>query len=146
MNSLSRENRKVIELWEDYFEMYAPDGFKNFYQSKNYRCYFNHDVYPAFKIDMHHFFKDKDYYPETHLENPMADGIWYVKPNKGANGDGIIITDDVKNVNLKDAVYQKSIDKPLLLDGRKQDFRMFVAMTTYQGYLRTYVSSTTMLG
>ena len=95
MNSLSRENRKVIELWEDYFEMYEPDGFKNFYQSKNYRCYFNHDVYPAFKIDMHHFFKDKDYYPETHLENPMADGIWYVKPNKGANGDGIIITDDV---------------------------------------------------
>ena len=139
MNSLSRENRKVIELWEDYFEMYEPDGFKNFYQSKNYRCYFNHDVYPAFKIDMHHFFKDKDYYPETHLENPMADGIWYVKPNKGANGDGIIITDDVRSVNLKDAVYQKSIDKPLLLDGRKQDFRMFVAMTTYQGYLRTYV-------
>ena len=94
MNSLSRENRKVIELWEDYFEMYEPDGFKNFYQSKNCRCYFNHDVYPAFKIDMHHFFKNKDYYPETHLENPMADGIWYVKPNKGANGDGIIITDD----------------------------------------------------
>ena len=35
MNSLSRENRKVIELWEDYFEMYEPDGFKYFYQSKN---------------------------------------------------------------------------------------------------------------
>ena len=139
MNSLSREKRKGIELWEDYFELFNPDGFKNFYQSKNYRCYFPANVYPPFKNDMHHFFKDKDYYPESYLENPMKGGVWYVKPNKGTNAEGIIITDDVRSVDMKTAVYQKSIDKPLLQDGRKQDFRMFVVMTTYQGYFRTYI-------
>ena len=38
MLALSREKRKVIELWADYFEMYDPDGFKEFYQSQQYRC------------------------------------------------------------------------------------------------------------
>ena len=139
MLALSREKRKVIELWADYFEMYDPDGFEKFYQSKLYRCYFSTDIYPPFKIDMHEWFKDKDYYPESHLENPMSDGVWYVKPNVGANGKGIIITDDVRSVDMKNAVYQKGIDNPLLQDGRKQDLRMFIAMTTYQGYLRTYL-------
>ena len=139
MNSLSREKRNEFDIFKDYFEMFNPSEFKSFYYSKKYRCYFNHDVYPAFKNDMHYFFKDKDYYPESHLENPMKDGLWFVKPNKGANGKGIIITDNVSSVDLKDVVYQKNIDNPLLYNGRKQDFRMFVAMTTYQGYLRTYV-------
>ena len=121
MSSLSREKRKGIELWEDYFEMFNPEGFKEFYQSKQYRCYFPTDVYPPFKVDMHHWFKDKDYYPESYLKNPMKDGTWYVIPNEGANGEGIIITDDVRSVDMENAVYQKSIDKPLLQDGRKQD-------------------------
>ena len=139
MNSLIREKRNEFDIFRDYFEMFNPSGFKSFYQSKNYRCYFNADVYPAFKNDMHYFFKDKDYYPESHLGNPMKDGIWYVKPNKGANGKGIIISDDVRSVDMKDAVYQKNIDNPLLYNGRKQDLRMFVVLQTYQGYLRTFV-------
>ena len=136
---LSREKRQEFDIFKDYFEMFNPTGFKQFYNSKKYRCYFNPKVYPVFKRDMHNWFKDKDYYPESHLENPMKDGVWYVKPNKGSNGEGIIITDDVESVDMKNAVYQKSIDNPLLQDGRKQDFRMFVAMTTYQGYLRSYI-------
>ena len=139
MNSLSREKRNEFDIFKDYFEMFNPSEFKSFYYSKKYRCYFNHDVYPAFKNDMHHFFKDKDYYPESHLENPMKDGLWFVKPNKGANGKGIIITDNVSSVDLKDAVYQKNIDNPLLYNGRKQDLRMFVVLQTYQGYLRTFI-------
>ena len=139
MASLSREKRKVIELWEDYFEMYNPDEFENFYQSKKYRCYFNSNVYPVFKRDIHNWFKDKDYYPESHLQNPMTDGVWYVKPNEGANGEGIIITDDVRSVDMENAVYQKSIDNPLLHDGRKQDIRIFGVLQTYQGYFRSYI-------
>ena len=136
---LSREKRQEFDIFKDYFEMFNPTGFKQFYYSKKYRCYFNSKVYPVFKRDMHYWFKNKDYYPESHLENPMKDGVWYVKPNKGSNGEGIIITDDVESVDMKNAVYQKRIDNPLLQDGRKQDFRMFVAMTTYQGYLRSYI-------
>ena len=49
----------------------------------------------------------------TEFENPMKDGLWFVKPNKGANGKGIIITDNVSSVDLKDAVYQKNIDNNL---------------------------------
>ena len=33
---------------------------------------------------------------------------------------------------MKDAVYQKNIDNPLLYNGRKQDLRMFVVLQTYQ--------------
>ena len=139
MNSLSREKRNEFDIFKDYFEMYNPSKFKSFYYSTKYRCYLNADVYPPFKVDMHHWFKDKDYYPESYLKNPMKDGTWYVKPNVGANGKGIIITDDVRSVDMKNAVYQKSIDNPLLYNGRKQDFRMFVAFTTYQGCLRTYI-------
>ena len=136
---LSREKRNEFDIFKDYFEMYNPSRFKQFYNSKKYRCYFNPKVYPVFKRDMHNWFKDKDYYPESHLENPKKDGVWYVKPNEGANGEGIIITDDVRSVDMKNAVYQKSIDNPLLYNGRKQDFRMFVVLQTYQGYLRTYI-------
>ena len=136
---LSREKRQEFDIFKDYFEMFNPTGFKQFYYSKKYRCYFNSKVYPVFKRDMHYWFKNKDYYPESHLENPMKDGVWYVKPNKGSNGEGIIITDDVRSVDMKNAVYQKSIDNPLLYNGRKQDFRMFVVLQTYQGYLRTYI-------
>ena len=137
MNSLSREKRNEFDIFKDYFEMYNPSKFKSFYYSTKYRCYLNADVYPPFKVDMHHWFKDKDYYPESYLENPMKDGTWYVKPNVGANGKGIIITDDVRSVDMKNAVYQKSIDNPLLYNGRKQDCRMFGAVTTEQGCLRT---------
>jgi hypothetical protein len=136
---LSREKRNEFDIFKDYFEMYNPSRFKQFYYSKKYRCYFNPKVYPVFKRDIHHFFKDKDYYPESHLKNPKKEGVWYVKPNEGANGEGIIITDDVRSVDMKNAVYQKSIDNPLLYNGRKQDFRMFVVLQTYQGYLRTYI-------
>ncbi|MBT4206950.1 hypothetical protein HOE22_01255, partial [Candidatus Woesearchaeota archaeon] len=92
---MSREKRQEFDIFKDYFEMFNPTGFKQFYYSKKYRCYFNSKVYPVFKRDMHYWFKNKDYYPESHLENPMKDGVWYVKPNKGSNGEGIIITDDV---------------------------------------------------
>jgi len=136
---LSREKRQEIDIFKDYFEMVNPSGFKEFYYSTKYRCYFNPTVYPVFKRDIHNWFKDKDYYPESHLKNPKKDGVWYVKPNEGANGKGIIITDDVSSVDMKNAVYQKSIDNPLLYNGRKLDLRYFVAMTTYQGYLRTYL-------
>ena len=137
--SLSRERRNEFDIFKDYFGIYNPTGFKPFYYSKKYRCYFNSKVFPLFKNHMHKWFKDKDYYPESHLENPKKDGVWYVKPNEGYNGKGIIITDDVRSVDMKNAVYQKSIDNPLLYNGRKQDFRMFVVLQTYQGYLRTYI-------
>lgn len=136
---LSREKRQEFDIFKDYFEMYNPSRFKQFYNSKKYRCYFNPKVYPVFKRDMHNWFKDKDYYPESHLENPKKDGVWYVKPNEGANGEGIIVTDNVRSVDMKNAVYQKNIDTPLLYNGRKHDFRMFVVLQTYQGYLRTYI-------
>ena len=136
---LSREKRDMFDLYLDYFEMYNPSGLKPFYYSKKYRCYFNSKAYPLFKNHMHNWFKDKDYYPESHLENPMKDGLWFVKPNEGYNGKGIIVTDNVRSVDMEKAVYQKSIDNPLLYNGRKQDFRMFVVLQTYQGYLRTYI-------
>ncbi len=137
--SLSREIRKEFDIFKDYFEMVNPAGFKPFYYSTKYRCYFSSQAYPAFKNNMHNWFKGKDYYPESHLENPMKDGVWYVKPNIGANGKGIIVTDDVSSVDMKDGIYQKSIDNPLLYNGRKQDLRMLVVLQTYQGYLRTYI-------
>jgi hypothetical protein len=136
---LSREKRHEFDIFKDYFEMFNPSGFKEFYYSTKYRCYLNADVYPCFKRDIHNWFKDKDYYPESHLENPKKGGVWYVKPNEGANGEGIIITDDVRSVDMKNAVYQKSIDNPLLYNGRKQDIRIFVVLQTYQGYFRSYI-------
>ncbi len=138
---LSREKRTEIDLFKDYFEMYNPSEYESFYYSTKYRCYFNSDVYPVWKLDQSIFFKDKDYYPETHIENPMADGIWYVKPSKGYHGRGIIITDDVRSVNMEDAVYQKCIENPLLKDGRKLDIRIFVVLHTYKKYFRSYIYS-----
>ena len=139
MNSLSREKRQEFDIYKDYFEMFNPSGFKEFYYSTKYRCYFNPKVYPVFKRDMHNWFKDKEYYPESQLENPKKDGVWYVKPNAGSNGEGIIITDDVSREDMKNAVYQQSIENPLLYNGRKQDIRIFVVLQTYDGYFKSYI-------
>ena len=136
MNSLSREKRVVYDIYKDYL---STEDLKPFIQSNNYRCNFSDTVYPVFKKDMCKFFQGKDYYPETYIKNPTSDGVWYVKPNKGSNGEGIIITDDVKSVDMKNAVYQKSIDNPLLYSGRKQDIRIFVVLQTYGGYFKSYI-------
>ena len=149
---LSREKRIRIELYEDYFvsssfadgEWKMRDGYTteyvdSFFQSKNFRTYFDRRFYPTYKTDQCNFFNGKYYYPETYTKNPLLDGKWFIKPSRGVNGVGIIVTDDLSSTDFKDVIYQKPVENILLYNGRKQDIRFFVTIQTYGGYFRSYV-------
>ena len=149
---LSREKRFKFGVWNDYFvsgslvdgewqmrEGYTEEKINNFFQSTKYRTYFDEKFYPKYKKDQCDWFSGKYYYPETYKKNPMLDGEWFVKPSRGTNGDGVILTKDLTKVNVRDAIYQRHIKNPLLYNGKKQDFRFFVVLQTYDGYLRTFI-------
>ena len=150
---LSREKRFRIALYEDYFvsssrdengEWKVRDGYTteyvdSFFQSKNFRTYFDRKFYPTYKIDQCNFFNGKYYYPETYTKNPMLDGKWFIKPSKGVSGKDIVVTDNVSSTDFKDVIYQKPVENILLYNGRKQDIRFFVTIQTYDGYLRSYI-------
>jgi len=149
---LSREKRLRFGIWNDYFvsgslvdgdwkmrEGYTEEKINNFFQSTKYRTYLDEKFYPKYKKDQCDWFSGKYYYPETYKKNPMLDGEWFVKPTRGTNGDGVILTKDLTKVNVRDAIYQRHIKNPLLYNGRKQDFRFFVVLQIYGGYLRTFI-------
>ena len=149
---LSREKRFRIDLYEDYFvsssfadgEWKMRDGYTteyvdSFFQSKNFRTYFDRRFYPTYKTDQCNFFNGKYYYPETYTKNPLLDGKWFIKPSRGVNGVGIIVTDDLSSTDFKDVIYQKPVENILLYNGRKQDIRFFVTIQTYDGYFRSYI-------
>jgi len=149
---LSREKRIRMDLYDDYFlsgsfdngewkmrEGYTEEKVTEFFQSKNFRTYFDRKFYPTYKIDQCNFFNGKYYYPETYTKNPKLDGKWFIKPSKGVNGEGVIVTEDLNSVEFVDVIYQKPIENVLLYNGRKQDIRFFITIQTYDGYFRSYI-------
>ena len=149
---LSREKRWKIDLYDDYFlsgsfvdgewkmrDGYTPEDVNSFFQSINYRTYFDSRFYPTYKTDQCNFFKGKYYYPETYTKNPMLGCTWFIKPSKGVNGEGIIVTDDLSSTDFTDVIYQRPVENILLQNGRKQDIRFFVTIQTYDGYFRSYI-------
>ena len=149
---LSREKRFRIDLYEDYFvsssyvdgEWKMRDGYTTedvdfFFQTKNFRTYFDRRFYPTYKIDQCNFFNGKYYYPETYTKNPNLDGKWFIKPSKGVSGKDIVVTDNLSSTDFKDVIYQKPVENILLYNGRKQDIRFFVTIQTYDGYFRSYI-------
>ena len=56
------------------------------------------------------------------------------KPQVGAQGDGIFLFRDLKDLAYKnkgEILVQRYIDKPLLLDGYKFDLRIYVLVVCY---------------
>ena len=110
---LSREKRLRFGIWNDYFvsgslvdgdwkmrEGYTEEKINNFFQSTKYRTYLDEKFYPKYKKDQCDWFSGKYYYPETYKKNPMLDGEWFVKPTRGTNGDGVILTKDLTKDSL----------------------------------------------
>ena len=141
MNNLSREWRKTPEYFIDYFKLrnYNKSTSEKILKSKHFRLYFSPKVYPTNKAEEISFFNGSDYYPETYLTNPHKKGKWFIKPIDGSNGDGIIITDNLKEIKKRNVVFQKSIENLLLNKNKKQDIRVFVILQTYKGYLHSYI-------
>ena len=93
---------------------YTTEYVDSFFQSKNFRTYFDRKFYPTYKIDQCNFFNGKYYYPETYTKNPMLDGKWFIKPSKGASGKDIVVTDKLSSTDFKDVIYQKPVENILL--------------------------------
>jgi tubulin---tyrosine ligase len=74
--------------------------------------------------------------------------IWIVKPGENTNrGNGISVCSDLNEIRSlvlqsSDAestfIIQRYIDNPLLIHGRKFDFRCYGVMTSVNGHLKGY--------
>lgn len=56
--------------------------------------------------------------------------VFVVKPDAGSCGDGIYLTNDVRNIRHSPCVVQEYVASPLLLGGTKFDLRVYVALTS----------------
>jgi len=141
MNNLSRERRASHEYLIDYFKLknYTYPETEKILKSKHFRLYFSPKVYPDTKVKECSFFNGEAYYPETYLRNPYKVGKWFIKPSRGSNGKGILITDNLKNIKSNDVVFQRSVENLLLNNNKKQDIRVFVVLQTYKGHLYSYI-------
>jgi hypothetical protein len=66
--------------------------------------------------------------------------LWIVKPSNLSRGRGIYIVDNISEVNIDEdqAIIQRYISDPLLINGHKFDLRIYVCVTSYEP-LRLYV-------
>ena len=83
------------------------------------------------------------FYPRTYLipeeiteleEQLKKGGMYIAKPSAGSQGDGITIITKIKDIPLttynQEYVVQPYIDKPLLLEGKKFDLRLYVLVAS----------------
>ena len=65
--------------------------------------------------------------------------VWIVKPANAAQGRGIMLIDDVNDVNVDEtSVISRYVTNPLLINGHKFDLRVYVLVTSYEP-LRVYI-------
>jgi tubulin---tyrosine ligase len=76
--------------------------------------------------------------------------VWIIKPGEMSNrGCGISVSDDIDDVKMilndlavkshRTSIVQKYIDRPLLINKRKFDIRIFTMITCYnEGYMKGY--------
>lgn len=78
---------------------------------------------------------------KKYMTNNLGDKLWIVKPSKGTGGEGIkfVKIDELKTYDGTDFIIQKYIEHPLLLNGYKFDFRVYVIFTpNKQLYVHSY--------
>jgi glutathione synthase/RimK-type ligase-like ATP-grasp enzyme len=70
-------------------------------------------------------------YKHYNFSNTYGKDIWIVKPYKAWGGSGIklVRTRDLYKYKNKKVIIQKYLEKPLLLNGYKFDFRMYLIVT-----------------
>ena len=65
--------------------------------------------------------------------------IWIVKPANAAQGRGIMLIDDINDVNVDElSVISRYVTNPLLINGHKFDLRIYVLITCYEP-LKIYI-------
>jgi len=101
---------------------------------------------PEFQNFQKHFDEQKEIWEKNNLSN----NVWIIKPGENSNrGGGISVSNNLEEIkellNTFSTVYkrtwilQKYIEKPLLINKRKFDIRVFTLFTCYnQGYVKGY--------
>lgn len=67
-----------------------------------------------------------------------TDDIFIAKPSVGSLGDGITLINkasDIPKIGSKDWIVQSYIGKPLLVDKKKFDFRLYVLIASIDPYI-----------
>jgi hypothetical protein len=109
---------------------------ENFYTINKFRSYYNLDdkFFPeTFLIP-----EDLEDYKEAHYEN--SDRVYVSKINKGSQGYGIKLLGSPVDLNsnfvgkVDDMVIQRYIKNPFLLQGKKHDLRLYLAITSLEPF------------
>lgn len=145
-------NKKYLSVLEGYNTIGNKDKLIKTYSDKklNNSPYINQKYFPVsivIKIqnnftDIFNYLKNKK---ELSTNNPaFQKNIWLLKPPGLQEGRGIYVFDE-KNPpkSITDGFYvlQRYLDKPLLIDGRKFDMRMFIlAVSNKKGEVKLYFS------
>mmetsp|Transcript_800 Transcript_800/g.667 ORF Transcript_800/g.667 Transcript_800/m.667 type:complete len:195 (+) Transcript_800:46-630(+) len=101
---------------------------------------------PEFSNFQKHFYEQK----EISENDKISNNVWIIKPGENSNrGGGISVSndfyqikgelDDMAATHKRTCILQKYIEKPLLINKRKFDIRIFTMLTCYnQGYVKGY--------
>ncbi|CAJ1366715.1 unnamed protein product, partial [Effrenium voratum] len=77
------------------------------------------------------------------LADMLSSGFVIVKPNRGLQGKGIHLacsSDELQRVLSDDVVVQQYISRPLLLDARKWDLRLYALVLPHEDGLRCWLA------